>query len=116
MAPSPTLIVPASTAANTVAELVSAFRSKGGKINYGVSGAGGAMHLITENFRLLNGFDMQAIVYKGGGPAVAAVVSGEVPMSFESLGSEARASFTLLRRSIQPRTSAAIASWMPMRA
>ena len=79
------LIVPATTPQNTVAELVAAFRNKGGKINYGVSGAGGAMHLIAENFRQLNGLDMQAIVYKGGGPAITAVMSGEVPMSFESL-------------------------------
>ena len=44
------LIVPASAPQNTVAELVAAFRIKGGKINYSVSGAGGAMHLIAENF------------------------------------------------------------------
>ena len=79
------LIVPASAPQNTVAELVAAFRIKGGKINYSVSGAGGAMHLIAENFRRLNDLDMQAIVYKGGGPAISAVISGEVPMSFESL-------------------------------
>lgn len=79
------LIVPASTAANTVAELVASFKAKGGKINYGTSSVGGAMHLASESFRQLTGLDMQTIAYKGGGPAIAAVISAEVPMSFESL-------------------------------
>ncbi len=79
------LIVPAATPANTVAELVASFKAKGGKINYGTSSVGGAMHLASESFRQLTGLDMQTIAYKGGGPAIAAVISGEVPMSFESL-------------------------------
>lgn len=79
------LIVPASTSANNVAELVASFKAKGGKINYGTSSVGGAMHLASESFRQIVGLDMQTIAYKGGGPAIAAVISGEVPMSFESL-------------------------------
>lgn len=79
------LIVPASTAQNSVAELVAAFKAKGGRINYGSSSVGGAMHLAAESFRQIVGLDMQNIAYKGGGPAIAAVISGEVPMSFESL-------------------------------
>ena len=79
------LIVPASTPAATVAELVAGFKAKGGRINFGSSSVAGAMHLIGESFAQLNGLDMQHIAYKGGGPAIAAVISGEVPMSFESL-------------------------------
>lgn len=79
------LIAPASTPQNSVGELVAAFKAKGGRINYGSSSVGGAMHLAGENFREITGLDMQHIAYKGGGPAIAAVISGEVPMSFESL-------------------------------
>ena len=79
------LIVPASTNAGTVGELVAGFKAKGGRINFGSSSVAGAMHLIGESFAQLNGLDMQHIAYKGGGPAIAAVISGEVPMSFESL-------------------------------
>lgn len=79
------LIVPAATPASSVGELVAGFKAKGGRINYGSSSAGGAMHLAGEQFRAVTGLDMQHIAYKGGGPAIAAVISGEVPMSFESL-------------------------------
>ena len=79
------LIVPATTMANSVAELVAGFQARGGTINYGSSSVGGAMHLAGESFRQAAGLDMQHIAYKGGGPAIAAVISGEVPMSFESL-------------------------------
>jgi tripartite-type tricarboxylate transporter receptor subunit TctC len=79
------LITPASTTANSVAELVAGFKAKGGKINYGSSSVGGAMHLSGESFRQATGLDMEHIAYKGGGPAINAVITGEVPMSFESL-------------------------------
>jgi tripartite-type tricarboxylate transporter receptor subunit TctC len=79
------LIAPATTKAGTVKELVDGFKAQGKRINYGSSSVGGAMHLAGEQFRTVTGLDMQHIAYKGGGPAIAAVVSGEVPMSFESL-------------------------------
>lgn len=79
------LITPATTTAKSVAELVAGFKAKGGKINYGSSSVGGAMHLSGERFRQEMGLDMEHIAYKGGGPAINAVITGEVPMSFESL-------------------------------
>lgn len=79
------LIVPASTPQKSATELVAAFKAKSGRINYGSSSVGGAMHLAGERFREMTGLDMQHIAYKGGGPAIAAVISGEVPMSFELL-------------------------------
>lgn len=79
------LIVPVSSKASTVKELIDGFKAQGGRINYGSSSVGGAMHLAGEQFRTVTGLDLQHIAYKGGGPAIAAVVSGEVPMSFESL-------------------------------
>ncbi len=79
------LITAAATPQNTAQDLVAAFKAKGGKINYGSSSVGGAMHLAGERFREVTGLDLQHIAYKGGGPAIAAVISGEVPMSFESL-------------------------------
>ncbi len=79
------LIAPASTPQDNAAELVAAFKARGGKINYGSSSVGGAMHLAGEKFREITGLDLQHIAYKGGGPSIAAVISGEVPMSFESL-------------------------------
>ena len=79
------LIAPSSTAAKSAVELVAGFRAKGGTVNYGSSSVGGAMHLAGERFRMVTGLEMQHIAYKGGGPAINAVISGEVPMSFESL-------------------------------
>lgn len=79
------LITPATSTAGTARQLVDTFKARGGKINYGSSSVGGAMHLAAEHFRIATGLDLQHIAYKGGGPAIAAVISGEVPMSFESL-------------------------------
>lgn len=79
------LIVPASTPQASVPDLVVSFFAKRSRINYGSSSVGGAMHLAGESFREITGLDLQHIAYKGGGPALAAVISGEVPMSFESL-------------------------------
>ena len=79
------LIVPAATREADARSLVAAFKARGGRINYGSSSVGGAMHLAGESFREVTGLDLQHIAYKGGGPAIAAVISGEVPMSFESL-------------------------------
>ena len=78
------LVVPASSKAQSVQDLVADFKLRG-RVNYASSSAGGAMHLAAERFRQITGLDMQHIAYKGGGPSMNAVVIGEVAMSFESL-------------------------------
>jgi tripartite-type tricarboxylate transporter receptor subunit TctC len=53
--------------------------------NYGSAGNGTVFHLATELFKRKNGIDPAHIPYKGGGPVVVALVSGEVQLALETM-------------------------------
>jgi tripartite-type tricarboxylate transporter receptor subunit TctC len=74
------LMVPSSLPAKTVQELVDYGKANPGKLNYGSPGGGSAGHLAIEQFRTFFGLKMAHIPYKGGTPALSAVVAGEVSM------------------------------------
>jgi tripartite-type tricarboxylate transporter receptor subunit TctC len=71
---------------NSVAELVAYAKANPGKLNYSTGGAGTLPHLTAELFKLLSGTDIVHVPYKGGGPALTDVVAGQVPMTFDTLG------------------------------
>ena len=83
------LLVHPSVPANSVAELVALARAQPGKLNYGSPGAGSLNRLEFELFReAAGGIDMIHIPYAGGGgPAVAAIVAGDVQALFTTLPS-----------------------------
>jgi tripartite-type tricarboxylate transporter receptor subunit TctC len=81
------LIVHPSIPAKSVKELIVLLRAKPGQLTYGSGGSGGSTHLAGELFKLLAKVDMVHVPYKGGGVAVAHVVSGEVAMGFGNLTS-----------------------------
>src|SRR5690606_35078499 len=56
-------------------------------IHYASSGPGSSTHLATELFNLSAGTRLIHVPYKGGGPAMVDVMSGQVPLMFASLGS-----------------------------
>jgi len=80
MASSPNVIVASNAlGANTLQEVVA--KAKGGKLNYGTAGAGTTPHLSAEYlFKILAKVPVTHIPYKGAGPALAAVMSGEVDL------------------------------------
>ena len=80
------LVVPSSFPAKTVQELVDHVKANPGKINFGSPGDGSAGHLAIEQFRSVFKLSMVHIAYKGAGPAVTAVVAGEVPMLLAGSG------------------------------
>jgi tripartite-type tricarboxylate transporter receptor subunit TctC len=53
-----------------------------GSINYGSSGTGTTVHLSAELFQYMTGVKWLHIPYKGGGPGVIALLSGEVSLYF----------------------------------
>jgi len=55
------------------------------KLNYSSFGDGSSAHLVGEMFRSQAGVDIVHVPYKGGGPALAAVMAGEVQMTFSNL-------------------------------
>src|SRR5690349_5441556 len=81
------LVVNAKTPIKSVKELIAAAREKPDTLTFASSGIGGAPHLIGEFFALQTGTKLTHIAYKGGGPAIADLVSDNVSMSFASMTS-----------------------------
>jgi len=77
------LVVHPSVPAKNVKELL-ALAKKGGKLNYASSGNGTITHLAGELLKLMAKVDITHVAYKGGAPALVALVSGEVDMSYEN--------------------------------
>ena len=71
-----------SLPANSVKELIALAKSRPGKINYASSGFATTPHLTGELFNLLAGVRMVHIPYKGSGPALTDLISGEVQVGF----------------------------------
>lgn len=68
---------PAVKAAN-VADLIAAAKSQPGKVNYGSTGNGTALHIAGEVFRSATGIDVVHVPYKGGAQATTALLAGEI--------------------------------------
>jgi len=85
---SPTLIlVHSSLPVNSVKQLIALAKTRPGQINYGSSTSGAPTHLAGELFKALAGVDIVRIPYSGNGPALIALVSGEVQIMFSNAGS-----------------------------
>ena len=69
----------------TVRELVAAAQSRPGEIDYASSGNGSAQHLVTALFAAMAGAPLNHVPYKGSGPAMQDLVSGQVKVSFAGI-------------------------------
>jgi len=76
--------------ANTVAELVALAKAKPELLAYASVGNGSPGHLAGELFKLRTGTQMTHIPYRGGGPAVTDVMSGQVPLLWVSIPAAAQ--------------------------
>lgn len=72
------LVVRADGPYATVKDLVDAAKAKPGTINYGSSGVYGTLHVAMEIFANAAGIKLFHIPYQGGGPAVAALLGGQI--------------------------------------
>lgn len=79
------LVVRNDLPANNVAELLKLARDRPGKLNGASAGAGGATHLALELFKSLGHVDIVHVPYKGGGPAMADLMAGQVDLYFGGL-------------------------------
>jgi tripartite-type tricarboxylate transporter receptor subunit TctC len=75
-----------SVPAKTVAEFVAYAKQNPGKLNFGSAGTGGTTHLAGEMFKQMAGVDMVHIAYKGAGPALTDLLSGNIQLMFDTLG------------------------------
>ncbi len=71
----------------SVKELITLANARPGELAYSSAGNGTPPHLAGALFSYMTGVKMIHVPYKGGGPAVIALLSGEVPLSFASLPS-----------------------------
>src|SRR5687767_2878249 len=78
------LVVHPSLPAKSVKELIALARARKGEINYSSSGSSGPQHIAGELFKLMAKVDMTHVPYKGGGPAVVALLGGHVQLQFST--------------------------------
>lgn len=81
------LVVGNSLGVNSVAELVALAKKKPAQLNYASSGSGSTQHIAAELFKEATGTYLTHIPYKGSGPALVDLMSGQVQLSFDTLAS-----------------------------
>jgi tripartite-type tricarboxylate transporter receptor subunit TctC len=81
------LIVHPSLPVRSVKELIALAKSQPGAINYASGQSGSSAHVAAELFKALAGVDMVRVAYKGQGPAMVSLVTGETQVSFPNAAS-----------------------------
>ncbi|RAI58712.1 tripartite tricarboxylate transporter substrate binding protein [Roseicella frigidaeris] len=77
------MVVNAKRPWTSFAELVAAARAAPGKITMGSSGTGTTSHLTMELVKKVAGIDITHVPYRGGGPAIQDLLSGNIDMMFD---------------------------------
>lgn len=72
--------------AHSLADLIRIAKQQPGKLSYASSGAGGISHLASELFNLETGARILHIPFRGGGPALIGVLSGDADMCINDIG------------------------------
>lgn len=83
------VVVHPSIPARTVKELIALDKKSPGKINFGSAGYGTTHHMNGELFNLITGTKLVHVPFKGAGPLTPALLSGEVDMAFDGMGTAA---------------------------
>lgn len=79
------LVAHPSLPANSVKELIALARAKPGELNYGSGGVGSTPFLATELFRSMANIDVTHVPYRGGAPALADLVAGQLSFMIENM-------------------------------
>jgi tripartite-type tricarboxylate transporter receptor subunit TctC len=80
------LLVKNALPVKSVPELLALARSQPGKLTYGSAGNGSAMHMAAELLRSMAKIDYVHVPYRGGAPAMADLLGGQIDLMFDSLG------------------------------
>ena len=73
--------------AKTVPEFLNYVKANPGKINYASAGIGTGQHLCGELLKMMTGIEMLHVPYRGGAPAIADLLGGQVQVMFEFMPS-----------------------------
>jgi tripartite-type tricarboxylate transporter receptor subunit TctC len=82
------LVVHPSLPVKSTAELIALAKARPGQLNY-AGASGGIIHIAAEVFKAMAGLDMVYVPYKGGSPALTALVAGQVQLMFPTAGTVA---------------------------
>ena len=80
------LVVKTGSKLRSLADVIRISKAAPGKLSYGSSGTGGIIHLTHELFHLEAGISLVHIPFRGGGPAVIGILSGDADMGFMDIG------------------------------
>ncbi|MET3845042.1 tripartite tricarboxylate transporter substrate binding protein [Bradyrhizobium sp. OAE829] len=78
------LLVRADSPFKTVADVITAAKTRPGVLSFAHAGTGTSTHLAGELLKSLAKVDLNAIPYKGGAPAINDLLGGQIPMSFNN--------------------------------
>ena len=81
------VVVHPSVPAHSIRELIALAKARPGQLNYASGGIGTGNHVAGELFKYMAGVDIVHVAYKGGGPALADVVAGQVQLLFNTMTS-----------------------------
>jgi len=71
----------------SVPEFIAYAKTNPGKVNMGTAGNGSPPHMFGELFKAMAGVDLAVVGYRGGGPALVDLLSGQVQVMFEGITS-----------------------------
>jgi tripartite-type tricarboxylate transporter receptor subunit TctC len=76
-----------SVPAKTVPEFIAFAKANPGKVNMGSAGIGSVTHLAGELFKMMAGVNLIHVPFRGNGPALTAMLGGQVEVQFPSVAS-----------------------------
>jgi tripartite-type tricarboxylate transporter receptor subunit TctC len=81
------MVVSANSSIKSIKDLVAHAKQNPGQVNFGSAGVGSSGHITGELLNLLSGIRMVHIPFKGSGPALVGLISGQIEVMFENLPS-----------------------------
>lgn len=82
------VVVPESSKALTLKELIDTAKKNPGKLNYGVTTVGSSSHLAVEKFKRDAGFEAGAVPYNGAGQATTDLLAGRLDFMLDLVGTQ----------------------------
>ena len=83
------MVVNPALPARSIPEFISYAKANPGRINFASAGTGTTQHVAGELFKIMAGIDMVHVPYRGTGPALIGLISGQVEVSFLNASSSA---------------------------
>jgi tripartite-type tricarboxylate transporter receptor subunit TctC len=76
------LVIHPSVPAKTLPDFIAYAKANPARISYGSAGPGSTLHVAAELFKIMTGVDLLHVPYRGGGPAIADAIAGQVQVVF----------------------------------